>query len=213
MATIHVIPQEIEMAIYARVVMHRNLNSLGFIKLVSILFACAITVCGQTKPVPPPLNQDPSRAEKGSTSENLPDLGPLEEEIRVKRAIKLAENEYRENLERAREVAQIGAQLRDTYQQKKILGRDENKKLERMEKLAKRIRSEAGGSGEEAPPDPSPVELEKALARLAELSESLQKSLEKTPRQVVSAAVIEQVNVILELIKFARNAPSFRTAQ
>ena len=35
--------------------------------------------------------------------------------------------------------------------------------------------------------------------------QALRKSVESTPRQVVSASVIEQANVILELIKFTRN--------
>ena len=129
----------------------------------------------------------------------------MEEEMRAKRAIKLAEKEYKDNLNRAREAAQISTQLSESYKRNGALTRDDNKRLDRLEKLAKRIRSEAGGSSEDAPPGEPPRELEGTLARLAELSDALRKSVESTPRQVVSASVIEQANVILELIKLTRN--------
>jgi DNA repair exonuclease SbcCD ATPase subunit len=129
----------------------------------------------------------------------------MEEEMRAKRAIRLAEKEYKDNLNRAREAAQISTQLSDSYKRNGSLTREDNKRLDRLEKLAKRIRSEAGGSSEDASPSDPPRELEATLARLAELSEALRKSVESTPRQVVSASVIEQANVILELIKFTRN--------
>ena len=178
-----------------------------FIALVSvfILFACSLSINAQTRPNPIP-SPDPNSNEKRSqASDDLPNLGPMEEEMRAKRAIKLAEKEYQDNLERAREVAEIGAQLRDAHKQNKPLGREANKKLDRLEKLAKRIRTEAGGSTESTTVDDPPRELEATLVRIAELSEVLRRTVEKTPRQVVSASVIEQANVILELVKIARS--------
>ena len=171
-----------------------------------VLFACSFAVSPQTRPPIPLPSPDPSSTEKKSqSSDDLPNLGPMEEEMRAKRAIKLAEKEYQDNLDRAREAAQLGAQLRDSYKQNRSFGREDNKKLERLEKLAKRIRTEAGGSTESTTVDDPPHELEATLVRIAELSECLRKTVEKTPRQVVSASVIEQANVILELIKLARN--------
>ena len=125
--------------------------------------------------------------------------------MRAKRAIKLAEKEYQDNLERARECAGIGAQLKEAHKQNRSLSREDNKKLDRLEKLAKRIRTEAGGSTESTTVDDAPRDLETTLVRIAELSEELRKTVEKTPRQVVSASVIEQANVILELVKMARS--------
>ena len=129
----------------------------------------------------------------------------MEEEMRVRRAIKLAEKEYKENVNRARELAELGAQLEEAAKEGRSFGRDESKKLERVEKLAKKIRTEAGGSDEDTLLNNPPGKLESALARLAEVSESLYKSVEKTPRQVISAAVIEKANVILQLTRLARN--------
>ena len=186
--------------------MRQGLNHCSVIGSVLILFACSLAVRPQTRPINPGPSPAPNSTEKGSqSSEDLPSLGPMEEEMRAKRAIKLAEKEYQDNLERAREAAQLGAQLRDAYKQTKSLIRGDNKKLDRLEKLAKRIRTEAGGSTESTTVEDPPRELEATLVRIAELSEGLRKTVEKTPRQVVSASVIEQANVILELIKLARN--------
>jgi DNA repair ATPase RecN len=129
----------------------------------------------------------------------------MEEEMRKRREIKLAEKEYRDNLERAREVAELGAALRDSYKAHKSLSHEDTRKLERIEKLAKKIRNEAGGSDEDTSLDDPPRELEPALSRLAEVSGSLRKVVEKTPRQVVSAAVIQQANALLQLLKFCRS--------
>ena len=187
-------------------VMLRPANLLSSMVFVLILFASSIigsAQISQSKPSPSP---DPGSAQKTSSgSDDVPPLGPMEEEMRAKRAIRLAEKEYKDNLNRAREAAQISTQLSDSYKRNGSLTREDNKRLDRLEKLAKRIRSEAGGSSEDASPVEPPRELEATLARLAELSEALRKSVESTPRQVVSASVIEQANVILELIKFTRN--------
>jgi hypothetical protein len=48
--------------------------------------------------------------------------------------------------------------------------------------------------------------MDPALKRLSEASTELRKAVEKTPRQVVSATVIERANEILEIIRFIRNS-------
>jgi hypothetical protein len=180
-------------------------NVFSVLGSVLIVLGCSLTINSQTRPNPRPSPEPNSTEKRSQPSDDLPNLGPMEEEMRAKRAIKLAEKEYQDNLERAREAAELSAQIRDAYKQKKSLGREDNKKLERLEKLAKRIRTEAGGSTESTTVDDPPHELEAALVRIAELSECLRKTVEKTPRQVVSASVIEQANVILELIKVVRS--------
>jgi hypothetical protein len=130
-------------------------------------------------------------------------LTTFEEEIRAKREIKLAEKDHQENLNRAKEIGEIGKQLKDSYSGKATLDRDCFKKIERLEKLTKKIRSEAGGDDEELS-FPRPSDLPSAMKQIAEASESLSKEVQNTPRRVVSASVITHANVLLELIKIAR---------
>ena len=134
-----------------------------------------------------------------------PPLTTFEEEMKAKRAIKIAEKDHEENLKRAHEIAEIGKDLSDSLKGKSILDRDSLKKVERLEKLTKKVRGEAGGEDEEVEIPNRPADLPAALAQIAEASESLSKNVIDTPRQVVSASVICKANVLLELIKMARN--------
>jgi hypothetical protein len=131
--------------------------------------------------------------------------GSLEEEMRAKRAIRYAENEHKGNLERAREVSQIGVKLKGSFLNKNTLDKEDGKRLNRLEKLAKQLRSKAGGSDSDTPLDKPPADLKSAIDRVAEASEALSKLVEKTPRQVVSASVIDEANVLLQLIELVRH--------
>ena len=131
-------------------------------------------------------------------------LTTFEEEIRAKRAIKLAEKDHQQNLDRAREIAQIGKELRESLKGKTTLDRNSLKKIERLEKLTKKVRGEAGGKDEEVNIIDRPADIFAAVSQVAEASEALSKNVQNTPRQVVSASVIGDANVLLELIKMLR---------
>jgi DNA anti-recombination protein RmuC len=153
-------------------------------------------------------SQPPKDSAGADASANRPDskltVGSPEAEMIARQELKAAEKDHRENLERAREAAQLSTEIRDAYLQNKTFGRTEEKKLERLEKLTRKIRSEAGGSDGEQTQENVPVQIEPALTRLTELSDKMRKGVEKTPRQVVSAAVIERANELLEIIRYLR---------
>jgi ribosome-binding protein aMBF1 (putative translation factor) len=153
--------------------------------------------------------QPANDASRVDASASRPDskinVGSPEEEMIARADLKAAEKDYKENLERAREAAQLSSEILEAYQHNKSLSRIEEKKLERLEKLTRKIRSEAGGSDGEVTLEDVPAQMEPALARLTELSDSMRKGVENTPRQVVSAAVIERANELLEIIRYVRN--------
>ena len=160
----------------------------------------------QIPPAPRPSPTPPIRSIDGTMKGNSDDtpLTTFEEELRAKRAIRLAEKDHEENLKRAREIAQIGKELNDNLKEKPLLDRDSLKKVERLEKLTKKVRGEAGGEDEEVEMPNRPADLPSTLAKIGEASESLSKEVIDTPRQVVSASVIGKANVLLELIKMVR---------
>ena len=178
-----------------------------FLSTLILIVLSASVGFSQSQPPPPsqrPVPTPPPRPVDGTfRNSNDPPLTTFEEEIRAKRELKLAEKEHKENLDRAREIGQIGKELRESFKSNSNLDRDCLKKIERLEKLTKKIRSEAGGEDEELtitrPPD-----LASAMKRIAEASETLSKDVQNTPRRVVSASVIGNANVLLELIKIAR---------
>ena len=131
-------------------------------------------------------------------------MGSFEDEIRAKRAIKLAEKDHEQNLERARELSEIAKALQAALKDKTSIDRDSAKKLERLEKLTKKIRNEAGGDDEEVKIVDPPKDITTAIKQIADSAEVLSKNVQDTPRQVVSASVIGNANVLLELIKLLR---------
>jgi len=126
--------------------------------------------------------------------------------MREKLRLKDEKKKYEENLARAREASQIATQLVETYEGKKVFGADDGKKLERLEKLTKRMRNEAGGSETDADVKDIPSAMEAAVKQLAEMTEDLRKLVEKTPRRVISASVIDQANKLLGLIQHVRES-------
>jgi hypothetical protein len=127
----------------------------------------------------------------------------IEEEMRAKRALKYAEKEYRENIDRAHELADLGSQLSEGFKNQQ-LDRESFKKLDRLEKLTKAIRNAAGGSDSEKDYDKHSVDLTVNIKKMLGVVESLADRVEKTPRHVISAAVIDEANVLLELIRLVR---------
>ena len=169
-----------------------------------ILIACSLPAIAQSGSLNTPKAPASADAHDSDDKERVI-FGSMEDEMKAKRRIKLEEKEYQENLGRAREADKLSVELRNSYELKKVFTRDDTKKLERLEKLTRKIRSEAGGSDEDESLDNPPNELQLALARLAQVTESLRKVVEKTPRQVISATVIEQANVVLQLVRITRN--------
>lgn len=169
----------------------------------AFLFSGGVVVA-QTRGVPIPAPTAPIRPNDGARDPSAPPLTEMEEELRAKHAIKLAEKEHQENLDRAREIGQIGKELQECAKNKATLNRDFVKKVERLEKLTKKIRGEAGGEDEEVKLTKHPTDVASAITQVAEASETLSKDVQNTPRQVVSASVIGNANVLLELIKILR---------
>ena len=157
----------------------------------------AVTVSAQSPGVPPP-NEPNTKSEK-------PEFGSHEGEMRARMILKEEKKRYDEHLERAREVSQLAAQLSETYKAKQAFGSEDGKKLERLEKLTRRIRNEAGGS--ETDPDVKniPPDMASAVKRVAEMADDLRKLVEKTPRHVISAAVIDHANALIGVIQYVRN--------
>src|SRR5215510_15957114 len=107
--------------------------------LICLLIASPLIVCAQQSSLPPA--PDRIRADKSTPGgEDGPPLTTMEEEMRAKRAIKYAEKEHKENLDRANEIADLGKGLAASFKQKKALDRDDVKRLDRLEKLTKKVR-------------------------------------------------------------------------
>jgi hypothetical protein len=142
----------------------------------------------------------PSSVATGHDNQDEDQLAPRDEMLKDVE-IKHREAVYQENLDRAREAAQMGTEVREAYKNKRSLSAVEMKKLARIEKLARSIRNEVGGDDDNDALKEPPTQLDTALDRLVELSEDFRKLVEKTPRHVVSVSVINSANQLIELTK------------
>jgi hypothetical protein len=174
------------------------------IVLILVILFCSSLAVAQlpTRPSPTP---PPGPVGATTNKQDSPPLTTFEEEMRAKRAIKIAEKDHEENVKRACEIAQLGKELNDSLKDKSSLDAESLKKVERLEKLTKKVRGEAGGEDQDVEMPNRPADLPATIKQIAEESESLSKKVQDTPRQVVSASVIGKANVLLELIKMARN--------
>ena len=170
-------------------------NGLTFITLICGVLLFPAIAGAQVRPPAP--SQDASNTRERPLTE-------MEEELRAKQAIKFAEKGHQENLSRAKEIADIGKELKAAIDGTPILSRESQKKIERLEKLTRKIRSEAGGDDQEVELLNRPADVPSAVTKIAETAEALSKDVQNTPRQVISTSVIENANVLLELIKIVR---------
>ena len=150
----------------------------------------------------------PDSASGPAKKESDPRFGSPENEMRTKAILKEEKKKYEENQDRARELSELAAQLTDSYGSHKSFSSDDNKKLEKLEKLARRIRNEAGGSESESGAELKDIcaTLMDTVKHLAELAEELHKLVDKTPRNVVSAAVIDQANRVILVTQHLRSS-------
>lgn len=127
------------------------------------------------------------------------------DEMRYRAVVRHEEETHREVIERAEEIGEISNELAKRYDAQKNLGQDDLKSLERIEKLARKIRSNAGGSDTEQLLETPPDRLDAAVEKLSELSGQLKDGVKKTSRLVVSAKVIQRSNEVIQVVKIIKN--------
>jgi hypothetical protein len=167
------------------------------------IFAFVSVSFSQTPRVRLPAQSDSHSTTAQSQPDDPGQLSSREEMLRNVE-VKRREAIFKENLERAKEGALLGAEICEAYQKQKGLGSVELKKLSRIEKLAKSIRNDNGGDDDEEALKEPPKDLTEAVTRLAQMSENLKNKVEKTPKHVVSTSVITSANQLLELIRLIR---------
>lgn len=163
--------------------------------LILVSLAAVSGAAAQTRPSP---------TEEADKDRRSPIIGSPEQEMLRRAEIKAAEESHKEMVQRAEEAAQLGDQIRASYEKLNSLSRDDLKKLERLEKLARKIRGAVGGSDDKEPPKERPSKLGSAVSRVAEVAGLLKKSVQKTSRLVISAAIIEQTNELIDLVQHLR---------
>lgn len=153
-------------------------------------------------PIAPAPSSPPSTNNKDD--ENDVDFASRETDARTRLILKAEKKEYEEHVARAKEASDLATELKTSYAAASVFNAADLKKLERLEKLTKRIRNEVGGSEMDADPKDLPNTVGDGVNLLADLAKELYGEVEKTPRRVVSACLIEQANKLLAVVQFVR---------
>lgn len=136
---------------------------------------------------------------------DLPD--PIKETL-AKQRIKNEEKEYQELLQRGEEAAKLSEELNKSLENTQNLASEDIKKLERLEKLVKKIREELGakddGIDNEEMQNEKPPTLFKALNHIKEGTANLLSEIKKAGRHSISVIAIESSNSLLKLVRFIR---------
>ena len=175
--------------------------------LGALLFFASAAV-SQTRPPAPPSAQQPPNTQQSSDDKHEPevDFGSRETDARTNLAIKAEKKAYDEHVARAKEAKQLAVDLKAAYDAKKMFGSEDQKKLERLEKLTRRIRNEVGGSENNAEPKDLPKSMPEAVESVTRMADELCEQVEKTPRHVISATIIDQANKLITVIQFLRDS-------
>ncbi len=180
---------------------------LVLMMLLSAFSAGAQTQTQTPKPnFPPP--SDPVIKDSSKDKDNSKDdtrFGSPEAEMRSKLEIKEEKKRYDEHVARAKEVSQLASQISTSYESHKTFLPDDEKKFERLLKLTKRIRNDAGGGDDNEELNKNiPAGMDETLKKVSEMADELEKLVEGTPRNVISAAVIDQANKLLGVLQHIR---------
>jgi hypothetical protein len=127
--------------------------------------------------------------------------------MRIKLAIERADSDYRKALADAEKLNDLSAEVAKVYRERGSLSAEEMKKVGAIEKLAKRILSQAGGDEvDDKTANAEQQSLADACDKLSTAATKIKDSMKTQTRFVVSAAVIASSNEVINLAQFIRRS-------
>ncbi len=144
-------------------------------------------------------------ADASSRSGNAPkeELPKGIKESLAKQRIEREKKDFEEMLERGEEALKLTEQLENSFSKNNQFSVEDQKKLERLEKVVKKIRGELGGDDDDEIAD-QPSSVAVALASLKTGTAKLVEEIKKTSRYSVSVAAVESSNALLNVLRFLR---------
>ena len=133
------------------------------------------------------------------------DLPQNIQESLAERRIEQEKKDHEELLKRGEEALKLSADLEKSFAANNKLSSDDRKKLDRLEKLVKKIRSDLGG--DDADPDAeeqTPSTVQGAVKFIQENTVKLVDELKKTTRYTISAIAIQSSNLLLKAVRIIR---------
>lgn len=127
-------------------------------------------------------------------------------ETLAKHRIDREKKDFAELLARGKEAVKLSEELEKSFSENNQLSTEDQKKLDRLEKVVKKIRNEIGADedDEDAQKENKPLSILNALKTLKDNTVRLVDELGKTTRYSVSVIAIESSNALLKVVRFLR---------
>lgn len=152
----------------------------------------------------------PSAGSRSGAASDKEDYPKGIKESLAKSRIEREKKDYAELLQNGEEAVKLSESLEKTFADSKTLSSEDQKKLDRLEKLAKKIRSELGAEngedavGDEKTNEKAPLTMLSAFQNLKSSTVKLVGELKKTTRHSVSVVAIQSSNAFLRIVRFIR---------
>ena len=176
------------------------------VNLIRIIFVSFIFIAGNVC-----VNaQGDAATPGGKPNQNKEDYPKSIKESLAKQRIATKKKEFEELLAHGEEVSKLSFQIEESFAQNNFLTAEDEKKLNRVEKLVKKIRSEIGAEGVsddeifEFVAEEKPSNVLSALKSLQTTTVKLVAELKKHTRHSVSVIAIQSSNILLKVVKFIR---------
>lgn len=146
----------------------------------------------------------------GKPNSNKEDYPKSIKESLAKQRIETEKKDFEQLIERSEEVAKLSFELEKSFAQNNSLTPEDQKKLNRVEKLVKKIRSEIGADDDgdveidETVTEEKPSNVLNALKSLQSTTGRLVAELKKQTRHTVSVVAIQSSNVLLRVVRFIK---------
>ena len=135
------------------------------------------------------------------------DLPTSIKENLAKQRIKSEEKQFRELVERGEEAVRLGAELSSSLETSEQLSAADVKKVERLEKLVKKIRDDLGAEdddSEKTAAEEKPQSLTAIVKNIKEDTANLLSEIKRIGRHSISVVAIESSNALLKMVRFLR---------
>lgn len=147
----------------------------------------------------------PDATTRSGKSNNKEDFPKGIKESLAKSRIEREKKEYEELLQNGEEAVKLSESLEKSFTESNSISAEDQKKLDRLEKLAKKIRRELGaGDSDSADEEEKPSSMVNAFRTLQSSTGKLVAELKKTTRHSISVVAIQSSNAFLKVIKFIR---------
>ena len=123
-----------------------------------------------------------------------------------KMQVEKEKKEFQEMLDRGEEAAKLTEQVEKSFESHGSLTNDDRHRIDDVERLVKKIRSELGGSADDDDDDASekPSDVVNGVKYLRDSTTKLLSELKNSSRFTISAAAIQSSNAVLKVVRFLR---------